>query len=344
MVAIGGFFNNASAKESKLEAASYINVGGDPFYALATAFIDQFKNSARIPDETMKKILERFYVAYPKYISNQAYLTTPAERMNMLINNIRTTELIDCLAQVLRHIAVTELLAHPLKYRDVFSCFSVEIPKEHLYHHNVQLPVSALRALSQALGITINLSFVEQEKVLRRKEVYANGSNFAVSIQVQGDSYYPLVKNKAEYAYVGQINVRKPSIPDANNKKNESLEDIFKLISEDNKRISTSFEQKQRTLTSMFDASEINKAQLLELYIKFLPMEDKPEQYFSDLETVEKKPVQLNSVPTSEQMIVKMLIANLAKWLSTGQVDSNKFFNAIDNFETKARSTMKMGQ
>ncbi|AWN72819.1 hypothetical protein LEAN103870_09195 [Legionella anisa] len=172
---MAGFFSNrvyVQHEPGPRADFSFINVGNEQFHAVAVALIDSLQSSnQRGNDATLKKILERFYQHFPKYISNQPYLTLP-ERMGILLNNSRKSELVECMAYVLRQLAVDELYTHPLKYIEVFDGLSAETPKSYLRDPEVKLPPSALNALAQTLGITVTLSFKELGKELRKREIY----------------------------------------------------------------------------------------------------------------------------------------------------------------------------
>lgn len=172
---MAGFFGNKAYihHEPRPRAEySFINVGNEQFHAVAVSLIDSLQNGAhRGNDATLKKILERFYQHYPKYISNQPYLTIP-ERMGMLLHNSRKSELVECMAYVLRQLTVDELYTHPLMYREVFDGLTAETPKSYLRNPEVKLPPSALNALAHSLGITVTLSFKEPGKELRKREIY----------------------------------------------------------------------------------------------------------------------------------------------------------------------------
>ncbi len=172
---MAGFFGNrihVYHEPRPREESSFINVGNEQFHAVAVALIDSLQStSQRGHDATLKKILERFYQHFPKYVSAQPYLTL-SERMGMLLNSSRKSELVECMAYVLRQLAVDELYTHPLMYREVFDGLSADTPKSYLRDPEVRLPASALNALAQVLGITITLSFKELGKELRKRDVY----------------------------------------------------------------------------------------------------------------------------------------------------------------------------
>ncbi len=172
MVALSsGFFSNKTYGYKPREEYSFINVGNEQFHAAAVALIDSLYSAQRGNDAVLKKILERFYHYFPRYVASQPFLTLP-ERMGILLNNTRKTELVECMAYVLRQLTVDEIYIHPLKYREVFNGLSAETPKNYLRDPKVKLPPSALNALAHALGITVTLSFKEPGKELRKRDVY----------------------------------------------------------------------------------------------------------------------------------------------------------------------------
>lgn len=348
MAAVNGFFNNAPAKENKLEKASlYIDVGGEPFHALATALVDCFKSSSRANEAAIKIILEQFYTFYPKYRISQPYLT-PSERILMLVKNIRASELIECLSNVLRHITVDELYANPLNYREVFEGLSADTSKDYFRQPTTKLPLSAFNALSKALDLTIHFSIIEPGKELRKKVVFSSGdpevSKFAVCIQVQGETYFPQVTNKQDFTFVGHLAVRLPKSIALATHEEETLVDILHIIAEDNKRLTDLFGQHCRTLFSMVSAGELSKEQLINLYIEFLPIQvgnsANSSLLFAGSEQVNKSPINGYSGLEIEQQMVKLLTHTIATWLTTGQINNDQFFNRIEGLETKPVSSL----
>jgi len=336
-----GFFNKPyTQQEAKSEVEySFIPVGGKQFHAAAVAIIDCFNNSTRINEPSLKKILERFFDYYPKFISVQPYLTAH-DRMSMLLTGSRKSEIVDCMAFVLRQLAVDEIYANPTNYREVFSKLSSETPESYLRQPDTSIPASGLKALTAALGITITLSYTEHGKELRKLETYEdvsiNHPKFEVMLQVQGDQYFPRVKSKADFAFVGQLAT--PSVEPAHkhSEKTVVLAGIFEKISEDNSRLLLAFEQNKKRLMSMVDAGELTKEQLLTLYVKFLPKSHEPlisqTEFFQQLEHLDRKPIVPEHPENSDKYVAKLLVETLAAWISTKQVDVDRLY---DNMESK---------
>ncbi|HAT8179765.1 TPA: hypothetical protein JA361_09940 [Legionella pneumophila] len=319
---------------------SFINVGGEQFHAAAVALIDYFKRSPRINDDTLKKILERFYFHFPKYIPSQPYLT-PSERMNMLINGTRKSEIVECFAYVLRQLTIDEIYAKPLNYREIFGEFDRNTPKSFLREPSTSLPASALRALSHAIGINITLSVVEYGKELRRREVYPgdtlNSAKSGITIQVQqNNKYFPAVKNKTDFVYVGQLAVSAPKpVESSNVSGKDTIADVVDLIASDNKKLFQVYKQWHQNLLTMIQLGEITTPRMINLYIKFLPSEKglviDSTEFFSRLSEDSNKPVTPYYSGENKDGINQLLASALAGWISTRQVDVDQLFDHLEN-------------
>lgn len=350
MVGVAGFFNSTRALELKQKSSSvYIHVGGDQFHALAAALMDVFKSFSRTSDGFAKKILGQLCFYFPKYMNSQPYLT-PSERLNLLLKNCRTTELMDSLAYVLRQMAVDEMEANPLNYRDVYAGFQDETPKNHLREPSTKLPRSCLHALADALGIMIHLSIVEQGKELGQKRVYSTDlhspETFEVTLQQQDDHYFPKIKDKAYFAYAGQLALA-PVKPAIQTGSMETIAEIRRLIAEDNKRLAIAFEQTKKTLRSMVDAGELSKEQMMGLYVEFLPTQyssaDSMDFMGSSADIFIHQPINGVATARPEQHIVYSLIDAVAQWITSGQINADAFFNRLENLESK-KSIAKLGE
>ncbi len=334
------FFNRAPAINSSKQSIpehTHATVGGQQFRAVAVAFIDHFKNASRVHDASLKRILERFYACFPKFISHQAYLT-PSERMGILINSARKSEVVDCLAYVLHQITIDEVYAHPLKYREVFDGLDAETPKDFLRQQGSELPASALRALAQALGITIILSFTERGKELRLRETYSSTSpqplKAELDLQLNDGNYFPRVKNEADYAYVGQLAIKSPE-PVTNTEQNTgTISEYVTQIAEDNKQLLRTYNQWRQNFLNMVKIGELSTASLITLYIKFLPTTPSiipdAKLFFTKLADPEGKIVLAKDLNKS-RYVNEELAATLAEWISIEQVNPDNLLDYIEN-------------
>ena len=166
----------------------------------------------------------------------------------------------------------------------------------------------------------------------------ATSFKFEVVIQVQGDQYFPRVKHKTDFAYVGQLAVNPPKPIDNASEQMGTIADMLELIAADNKRILVSYEQKRKTLLSMVAAGELSKDQLIDLYIEFLPQDmtsiTNRAHFFSDLEQLERKPIVAEFFDGREQQVIHLLADTLAGWISTNQIDADQLFDRIDSKST----------
>ncbi|HCE5437068.1 TPA: hypothetical protein NHI29_002311 [Legionella pneumophila] len=319
---------------------SFINVGGEQFHAAAVALIDYFKRSPRINDDTLKKILERFYFHFPKYIPSQPYLT-PSERMSMLINGVRKSEIVECFSYVLRQLAIDEIYAKPLNYRDIFAEFERDTPKSLLRQPSTPLPASALRALSHVISTNITLSVVENGKELRKREVYVgdnlNSAKPGITIQVQqNNKYFPAVKNKADFVYVGQLAVSPPKpVESSNTSGKDTIADMVDLIASDNKKLLQTYKQWHQNFLTMLKLGEITTQRMINLYIKFLPSEKglfvDSTEFFSRLSEDSDKPVIPDYSGENKDGVNQLLASALAGWISARQVDVDQLFDHLEN-------------
>lgn len=330
----------APAKLDKKQARQYhfINVGTKPFHALAVAYIDLFQNSTRINEPGLKTLLARLYVDFPELKPNQAYLT-PADRMRMLIDNSRKSDMVERLAHVFRNLAVDELYKNPLDYRDVFDGLTADTSTEYLRKSDSPVPASVLRSLTRILGLNIILSYKEPGKELRMREVYTANSLGSptqdVVIQVQGAYCFPRVTSKDEFAYVGHLPISplKSSVGEV--PKDSTLAAIIETITEDNKGLLSSYNKWHRKLSTMVAAGELSKFDLMDLYVQFLPMKvSMGVKFFNSLSHIDQ-PVTGTTKEGSDQAVCELLVDSLSRGLCMRQIDSDALFEQIEKPSSK---------
>lgn len=327
---LNGFFNKPQPPQGLKthEEYSVINVGTEQFHAAAAALIDSLHTIPRGNDAILKKILECFYQNFPKYANHQPYLTL-SERMKILIDNHRNrpSELVECMAYVLRQLTVDELFRDPLKYIEVFLAFSPETLKSHLRDPQTQLPAKALDALAHALELNITLSYKEPGKECRRREEYigetlSNHIRPNLTIQIQKDQYFPQVKDKKDFSHVGQLAISAPKAL-MTREDEGTLADIFVLIERHMKQLVNSYEQWQTRILSMYVAKEINLVQLRNLFINYYPKDQTNTLSLADLAHSKSKPV-IADVPKDSGLYTAQLYADaLASWIVNKKAPDN---------------------
>lgn len=340
-----GFFTRtpAALNNSQAKKPQFVNFGKNPFLAVAGAFIDAVTNGSRIHDATLKTVLERFFAYYPKFKSSQPYLT-PAERMGFLINGERRSEIAECLAFVFRQIAIDRIYGNPLDYKEVFDGLKPSTSNGYLRDPEALMPVSAaLRALAQSLALTLIVSYVEHGKELRMKEVYTNSAintpKSELALQVQGEQCFAKVKNKADFAYVGQLAINPPQPVGNENEKAGTIADKVALIAEDNKRLLQSYSQWRKNLLTMLDEHELTTANLVDSYIKFLPehsMRFSFAAFFAKLTQSTTTPVTIDGPVNSDKQIDELLAGSLASWISMDIIDADQLFEHLEGLTSSA--------
>lgn len=336
-----GFFNKTPASPGKKQETvyRYIPVGHKQFQAVAVALMDNFKNVARVNEAGLKKILERFFVHFPKFVSLQPYLTA-SERMQMLISSSRKSEIVDCIAYTLRQLAIDEIYANPASYYDVIEAFDPSTAQDKLRLPSTALHVSAFRALTQSLGITIILSLTQPGKELRQRICYQNDAvsapKFEVTIKLHGKKYFSRVHkdNQADFTYVGHLAsstakpVELPSDPQ------DTLESLYQVIAADHSILRELFEQHYNRLIGMVEKGELTKGQLLSLYGAFIPVNNtltsSEADFFNQLISEGNTSQGIDHEMSLEQHLQHGMVSKLSGWMSTNQVDPDKLFDRLD--------------
>lgn len=345
MALVGGFFSNKSlAQQGQKQSEEYIfiPVGKKPLHAVAVALIDALKSPERSSDVTLKKILKCFYHYYPKYASTESYLTL-SDRMQLLFNSSRKSELVECMADVLKQLGVDEWYADFLAYLDVFDGLSAETPKNYLRDTEIKTPKRIIDAIAQTLGIDITLSNKGPGKELRQRETFAGANNqglpakLHLNIQVQhdsihGDCYFARVKakHKADFAYVGQLAVSAPQPAAHASTAEDTLADIVNLVAEEKKQLLRSYDQWHKTILSMVVAGELTCKQLIDLYITFLPNNSTRSTALLALGLAEREPTIAGAPAAVEQQTINLLASALAHGISTKQIEPDKLFDQLE--------------
>ncbi|MGC1183298.1 hypothetical protein [Legionella sp.] len=310
-----------------------INVGGEQFHAVAVALIDYLQSNSQVNDVSIKKILRGFSQYFPQYVIHNSPSMPSTDLMRRLLNSPRKTELIECMAYVLRQLTVDELYADHvnLNYRNVFEHLTAKTAKNYLRKPDTQLPVCALKALQHTLGLSIILSFKEPGKELRRREKNFDNNHAALLIQVQDyNKYYPQVKHKEDFSSVGQLDVTvKPiEIPSENE---GTINDIVSAINTDNQERLHTYEQQTTKILSMVAAGELSYEQLRDYYIVLVPFQLNNAPFITQLQQT-INPVIVKAQVHPEQHTI-LLATTLASWIAAGAITEDQLFDRIENIQ-----------
>ena len=331
----GGFFKNRIPELQGREERAFINVGGKQFNAAAVALMDYLKSNAAVSDAILKKILAGFQQYFPQLTLNNAKLT-PKERIARLLTNPRKSELVECMAYVLRQLAVDEIYENPLdsNYRSIFSQLHGDTPKSHLRNPDISLPLSAFNALSRALSLSIALSFKEPGKELRRREVIGGDFPSTIAIQVQGEDYFPGVKRKTDFTHVGQTKV---SISPVENPQDheDSLMNIFNEIYIENQELLRACKKERDAILSMVTADGLTE-ELLSLYIKLLPPQSNHASFILSLMETKEPVVTGIPVESSAKNNVTLFVNVFAIWVVSNPITREQLCEGMENTQSPA--------
>ncbi len=330
-----GFFKQEQYESSnkKNSDKTIVDVGAhDLFRAVAAAFIDNLKQDIFLPERDLKRLIQHLTFYFPLIKKNES---SPIETMRWLINTVRGAELIDCMASVLRALTVTAMLANPIRYVDAFQGLTKECTKRDLYQGVTLLPASVLHALTTIVPLTITLSMKEAGKEIPRQHIYVsplnNASCFELTIQVQGQFYFPVIKNAPYFSSLTWLvkHIPEPIVTAESN----SLDTVWQLLEEQEHSLETRYEHYVVILKNMVMDNELSKDKLITLYKEFLP-DATNQQLFTYLAQKKQKKIIDAAIESIHERAVMLLINALAGGLSLGQIKEEQFFDALEQHNT----------
>ncbi|MFI4962417.1 MAG: hypothetical protein ACHP6H_01020 [Legionellales bacterium] len=339
-----GFFEKTPVEPGVEKTLSRGGLG--QFHALAITLLDCYKHRPQTSSVPLKRILDRLFTYYPTFISMEPSRNL-VERMLMLTNTPRGPEIIECMAYVLRQLAVDEIYERPLNYREAFEGLSAETSKGYMRQSSTLLPASALGAVAHTLGLKLTLSITEPFKPLRQCNLYDFRPKGVQSpelvVQVQGGTYFPEVKDEGAFTPVSQVANGVVAQIESMPEHFGTLAALIRDIEEDNHRLLVSYSQIRKTLMYMIERDELSRNELRDLYIKFLPTRDY--FYTSSLDRLlnqeqqDKKPMSFEAPLKTGERVNAQLIDLVSGLISIGHINSDAFFNELET--NHSRSAVK---
>lgn len=333
-----GFFNNAPVIPLNQKPALFIRQGSDsPFSAAAVALLDAFK-SKKIPDAVAKPFLSHLLQNFPKYEVTQSYLT-PDERIKSILSMNRMSELVQATAFSLKLLAIDEMIRYPLRYQDLWQQFDANTSVEEI--RSSVLPPQSLRALSGALGIDVNLLYLNVQRSLPDTVCWQGASTLkhrlSITLQVQDKICFPKVTHAADFSYVGQLSVK--HIPEIQ-PSNDSLAQVINDIHVGRMAWNKDRMQHEKVMQTMMEAGELEKNVLLDLYIRFYPT---GRDAGVPADEVQKLPIDPYKAEVPNN-ICSLVVAQLASWLASHRIDHNAFYAALEALEVTPVSAHRKTQ
>jgi hypothetical protein len=326
------FFNKPPAPSGapKLHTV-FIDVGGSPFHALATALIDYIDTNAPLKESYLKNIVSQLDLYYP-HLRLPPPRLDPLKHMYTLMQKPRRSELLTCLAYVLRQMTIDTLNAEPMLCPEVFKNLSLD-GADQLRQESTLLPASLLRLIPNALGINLILLFAEHDKELGGRTAYVtDGASGDITLQVDGNYYFPQLHNKLPFSYVGQLALKLPEPRLIPHTEPDSMELAKAMVLKDKEEVTKAYNRMLRTFDSMLAAGELTKEDLKNSYIQWLSQIDThKEAYYGDLLSTRKIPLTGGVALTSEAYFVRQLTRSVALWVASNQVDEQVLFDSMSN-------------
>ncbi|WP_133128146.1 OTU domain-containing protein [Legionella nagasakiensis] len=344
-----GFFSHPPVKTAvaatKLQPA-FINMGGSGdcgFRAVAAGLIDNFLSGHRFKPDLISKVLKR-HKTYFKEHRLDLVLATPLEELRELTRRVPMAELIQKMAYTLRQMAVDELCANPARYRGAFADKNEHTSPEMMRKPSTWIDESAIAALSNTLGLPIEVRVVEAGKeVPMRLRYNTEATNPGVVMQLRGEHYIPRVTQKEAFGLVKHKSA--PHVEMEEVQSDPSLSEILAIIAEEDKQLCEEFASLKHRLMTMVAAGELNKADLLKLYVKGMPTSDYlqgrvkcvgteygTQHFFEAITQAQKEPEAI--VLTEEQYdeaMINELVHALARAISIGDMPEEQVFAQIDD-------------
>ena len=347
-----GFFSNpGSTTADRLHKKPvFVDVGGNGdcgFRAVAACLIDGFLQRPRAYGELFSKVLASHFNYFPAHRTTLPGLVTPIDRVQQIIKQVRMGDLLQYLAYTLRQIAVTEMCAHPELYRGAFVERNEGTAPETMRKPTSWIDESSIAALAKGLGFPIEVQVAERGKILPMRLRYndVGVGKPKVVMKLQDGHYTPRVSSVERFNTVRSQPVRELHPVTNSLTPDPSLVDIHAAIAAADERLVLAFEQAYDRLAVMVAVGELNKDDLLAMYVKNMTNSDylagrvacinaeHGTQHFFDAIIRVQRGLQKGALPAddNDQYIIDELIHALARAISIGQMSAENVFSQIDN-------------
>lgn len=352
-----GFFGHRSNNESKKTLSDYIDVGGMGdcgFRSIAAAFVSKLLTTdARAYEEILNRFLKKHFEFFPQQ-EPEGRLLRPLERLKLMVkNSVDMAKFVSTFAYTLRQMAVDEILTHPEQFRGAIVKNQEVMPvsAQAMREPGTWIDETAIAAIAN-LGLPISVRVVEKGKVLPMQLHYqANSTNrktFAtpIEIQLQAGHYIPKVADTSLFDKVKSVSTTSIK-PAAHTSTDPELSEILNRIQEADEMLLADFKRTKKRLVIGVQTGEINKEQLLDIYIKgmkssdylqgrikYVGVEHGNQNFFNAIE--DKKHglsiVKTDSKPEEDEVTMELIRA-IARATSIGQMDAAQVFSTIEQVQ-----------
>ncbi|KTD20190.1 OTU domain-containing protein [Legionella londiniensis] len=341
------FFKPAADASLKPGKKAFVSPGADAdsmFNALVLNLVDNVQKHPRLNSELLGNILSRHFAYFPEHKPRVPGLMTPAERMQHMLREIPLGNVVESLAYTLRQMAVDELLENPAHYRAAFLAASSGLTEKQMRKPQTPLHECALIALAKKLSLPVEIieSAEYQELPVRRQYnlgVENPKTNPRLVFKKHGQQYSAQVSAPETFEnlqmHSGLLKAREQTI------NHLDLADAMFQIEQDNERLQKKFDLLVNRLSTMVQAGELTKDDLLETYVKNTPTSEEAQSQDLDSKIMRKGCISFKrnrlgvadsyAEKTTEERTISQLVEKLAEAITLGYMNEARVFNEIEN-------------
>lgn len=271
------FFSNEKIivpESSSMDIPAPVN---SKFYSIAAAMLDRAMNALHLNHEVWSRILQRHFLYFPQHKINEIEFSPKFDPIKHLMNQFSLSELIETLAYTLRQLALDEMMKHPtLHYEAIFSRIHHQSQLEALRDAKTPLDKCIFYALAKVihLDIMVQVSVTGQE-LPTPPYIYPHDLNDAhhslIILEQEEGHYKPRLKNPSLLPDISEqsLSILKPNA--SNVMELYGINDIQRILEQERKNRLFEFEHVHTCLLAMWEAKEITKTDLLNVFVQLKP-------------------------------------------------------------------------
>lgn len=359
-----GFFNpqvKKLAMQPTVGKKTYINLGGAGdcgFRSIAAGIIDNFLSEQQQDallrprknknQKLIKALMEAYFKLFPEQLPAYRSLTAEAQ-FERLIKTPNMGPLVVRLADVIRQIAVDEMVRYPVKYRGAFVANHEGTSPAEMRKAQTYIDETTIAAAANALDLPIDVSVVSNNKEVPAALHYGpseqNGTQgVQIQLQLPAQHYVPKLKLTERFSAVKDTPTSSLPNIEKQGEHDPELSEILELIKEDNARLEQEYDKQVNRLQIMLSEKEISKQELLDIYIKGIPnsgylsrvhyvgLENGNQAFFDEIIRAQKgeKVITLDKAGHEEQVLIALVDA-IARAICIGHIPET----VLDEKESK---------
>ena len=329
------------------------------FQAAAAAIISNGLTKPRTNHELLSLLLAH----HTKYFTIGPVIghsLTPAQRFEkMLAKPDIMAQFIRDLAYTLRQLAVEEMCTFPKKYHVAFIGKNAPTSVAEMRQADTWIHKVAIEALANVLKIPITVSEMDPGKGLKSQLHYGPerehaGCDEIVMQRQERNHYLPQVIQVERFKALAALRTN-PVQPLQNQQQwDGDLPGILESIKDEERLLVDIFDQNVRRLTTMVEAAEVNKKNLLAVYVKGIETKDSRDtvkkaglqhgnqRFFDDVLYNTKRATNIVDITMNsnhDEQVIKELVHAFARDFTLGLRDENNVFAQFDSLENERKTS-----